>query len=283
MLRVEMQELDTALTRTRTRKAGARGRHAELAEVSTETTPISCPRPSCSRARTCRPCESSTRRPSRSATALARRGQGRRTIRSSERPMSKMAATKSALLAEVGNIQGAVERDLAVVTREERLASRALFEATRKRAVDLNMKEIEYHRLDRTREQNEKLYELLLERMKEADLARMMRVNNIRVVDTATEPKSPDPAARISSTLGSALLLGLLARRRARVAPRAARQLAQDARRARAEARRHVPRPPARDARTTGTCLRCEARQAARRRRATSRAVLPSSSCTSSR
>ncbi len=53
------------------------------------------------------------------------------------------------------------------------------------------MKEIEYHRLDRTREQNEKLYGMLLERMKEADLARMMRVNNVRVVDSAIEPRVP--------------------------------------------------------------------------------------------
>ena len=37
--------------------------------------------------------------------------------------------------------------------------------------MNLNMKEIEYHRIDRARQQNEKMYGILLERMKEADLA----------------------------------------------------------------------------------------------------------------
>ena len=53
------------------------------------------------------------------------------------------------------------------------------------------MKEIEYHRLDRAREQNEKLYDFLLESLAEADLARMMNVNNIRVVDEAVAPTKP--------------------------------------------------------------------------------------------
>ena len=80
----------------------------------------------------------------------------------------KVAATRAALLAEVSNIKGAVARDLAVVQREE-AGEEGLFDAARKRAVDLNMKEIEYHRLDRTRDENEKLYSHLLDRTKEAE------------------------------------------------------------------------------------------------------------------
>jgi capsular exopolysaccharide synthesis family protein len=71
------------------------------------------------------------------------------------------------------------------------------------------MKEIEYHRLDRTREENEKLYAMLLERVKEADLARMMRVNNIRVVDVATEPGG-SIRPRVSANVGIGVALGLL-------------------------------------------------------------------------
>jgi uncharacterized protein involved in exopolysaccharide biosynthesis len=101
-----------------------------------------------------------------------------------------------------------VARDLAVVAREEGTDA-SLFEATRRKAVELNMKEIEYHRLDRTREENEKLYAMLLEKVKEADLARMMRVNNIRVVDVATEPGG-SIRPRVSANVGIGVALGLL-------------------------------------------------------------------------
>ena len=129
--------------------------------------------------------------------------------RASERNASK---THDALLAEVRNIKGAVERDLAIVSREE-AGDAALFEETRRRAVELNMKEIEYHRLDRTRDQNEKLYGVLLQRMKESDLARMMRVNNIHVVDPATEAHDAiRPRTSVNLTIGlfAGLLMGVL-------------------------------------------------------------------------
>src|ERR1019366_3172010 len=115
----------------------------------------------------------------------------------------KVASTKAALLTEVANVQAAVVRDLAVIERQEQ-AEAAMFNASRRTAVDLNMKEIEYHRLDRTREENEKLYGLLLGRMKEADLSRMMRANNLRIVETATLPSSP-----IYPRVGLNVILGL--------------------------------------------------------------------------
>ena len=72
----------------------------------------------------------------------------------------------------------------------------------------MNMKEIEYHRLDRARVENEKLFELLFSRMKEADIARMMKVNNIRVVDLASTPKAAiRPKTMVN--LGVGLLVGL--------------------------------------------------------------------------
>src|SRR6202035_2222262 len=58
----------------------------------------------------------------------------------------KVASSKTALLTEVANVQAAVVRDLAIVERQEQ-AEAAMFNASRRSAVDLNMKEIEYHRL----------------------------------------------------------------------------------------------------------------------------------------
>lgn len=206
MLRVEMQELDTALTHTRTKRAELSARSAELAKVPADS-PDQLPASEFLSSTYLQELRKQYQGAVKDRAALVAQGKGDNhpLVREADQ---KIAETKAALLAEVRNIQGAVQRDLAVVAREE-ASEAALFEETRKRAVDLNMKEIEYHRLDRTREQNEKLYALLLERTKDADLARMMKANNIRVVDFATEPRS-HIRPRASLNTGFALLLGLL-------------------------------------------------------------------------
>lgn len=206
MLRVEMQELDTALTHTRTKRAELAARQAELAKVSSDS-PDDLPASELLGSLFLQELRKQYQTAVRDRAGVLADGKGENhpLVREADQ---KVAETRKALLAEVRNIQGAVERDLAVVTREEASES-GLFEASRKRAVDLNMKEIEYHRLDRAREQNEKLYAMLLERLKEADLARMMRVNNIRVVDAAVEPKLPArPRTLLNALLG--LFVGLL-------------------------------------------------------------------------
>ena len=75
----------------------------------------------------------------------------------------RIAANRSALIAEVKKVQGAVSRDLAIVKRQETgLAS--LLEDARKQAFELNSLKIEYDRLRRTKDNTEKLYQLVLER-----------------------------------------------------------------------------------------------------------------------
>jgi capsular exopolysaccharide synthesis family protein len=206
MLRVEMQELDTALTQTRTKKEELAARASELSKVS-DGSPDDLPASELLASSFLQSLRAQYQDATKERNALEAEGKGEShpLVR---KAAEKVATTRAALLAEVRNIKGAVERDLAIVARQE-AGEAALFEAARKRAVDLNMKEIEYHRLDRAREQNEKLYALLLQRMKEADLARMMRVNNIRVVDDALEPKGPvRPRVVLNTALG--VMLGLL-------------------------------------------------------------------------
>jgi capsular exopolysaccharide synthesis family protein len=62
------------------------------------------------------------------------------------------------------------------------------------KALVLNLMEIEYGRLARTKNNNEKMYSLVLERSKEAGLTQMLRVNNIQILAPAVtleEPVSP--------------------------------------------------------------------------------------------
>ena len=63
MLRLEMQELDTALTQTRTKKAQIAARAAELAKVSPDSPDTLPARRSCSGAASCSSCGPSIRQP----------------------------------------------------------------------------------------------------------------------------------------------------------------------------------------------------------------------------
>ncbi len=207
MVRLEMQEYDTALTHIRTRKQELQARFAELAKVSPEN-PDQLPASEMLSSTFLQSLRSQYQDALKELNALLAEGKGE------NHPLAKRAAerlstARAALVNEVRNIQGAVERDLAIAAKEE-AGEAALFEAARQRAVELNMKEIEYRRLDRTREQNEKLYTMLLTRLKEADLTRMMRVNNIRVVDDALQPVAPIRPRTMLNT-GVGLLLGLAA------------------------------------------------------------------------
>ncbi|MGD0678765.1 MAG: polysaccharide biosynthesis tyrosine autokinase [Polyangiaceae bacterium] len=210
MLRLEMQEYDTVLAHTRTRKAELSARLAELTKATTES-PDVIPASELLTNNFLQGLRGQYRQAADQRSALLASGKGENHPQVKE-ATDRMQEAQAALLREVGNIQAAVERDLAIVEREEQ-GEATLFNEARQRALDLNMKEIEYHRLDRTRDENEKLYSLLLARMKETDLARMMRVNNIRVVEPAAVPGRPDkPRVFVNLTLGlvGGFLVGFL-------------------------------------------------------------------------
>jgi capsular exopolysaccharide synthesis family protein len=116
--------------------------------------------------------------------------------------------TRGALLTEVKNIQGSVQHDLDVAEHEA-VGLSAMFDQANKKALDLNLMEIEYNRLHRTKENNEKLYGMLLERTKEADLARMMRVNNLSVLDAPLVSSRP-VRPRVAVNLAVGALLGFI-------------------------------------------------------------------------
>ena len=78
-----------------------------------------------------------------------------------------------------------------------------------KQAQQLSKLQIDYNRLRRARDHNEKLYTYLLERTKETDLQRMLRVNNIRVLDHPKLPEFPvKPRVPLMLLLGAFAGLG---------------------------------------------------------------------------
>ena len=206
MLRLEMQAYDVALTNTRTRKQELLARHTELSKITPDN-PEDVPSSELLSNAYLQGLRAQYQQLMKDRAALI--GEGKDVNHPLLKALDgRIETTKTQLLDEVRNVQTAVERDLAVMEHQE-TGEQTLFEDSRRRAVELNMKEIEYHRLDRTREENEKLFELLTTKMKEADLARMMRVNNIRIVDLAKDPGGP-VRPRILVNVGVGMLAGLI-------------------------------------------------------------------------
>ena len=209
MIRLEMQEYDGALTRTRLRRQELAARHAELSKVSTENPDQIAASELLSNA-FLGELRKQYQEAGRERAELVAEGKGENhpAVKKAD---EKLAMSKAHLISEIRTIQGAVARDLAIIQQQE-AGEASLYEGSRKKAVDLNLKELEFHRLDRLRAQNEKLYAVLLEQLKEADLRRMMNTNNIRLIDTPTEPKTPvSPKTGTNVGIGflTALVLGM--------------------------------------------------------------------------
>ncbi len=206
MIRLEMQDYDGALTKTRMRRQELAARFAELSKVTAEN-PDQVPASELLSNAFLQSLRSSYQNALRERAELVASGKGENhpDVKKTD---EKISLSKNALLAEIKNIQGAVGRDLAIIQRQEG-GEETLYEGSRRKAVDLNLKELEFHRLDRMRAQNEKLYGVLLEQLKEADLRRMMNTNNIRIVDVPVEPKSP-VSPRVGLNVMMALAVGLV-------------------------------------------------------------------------
>jgi capsular exopolysaccharide synthesis family protein len=205
-LRQEMQDYDAALTHTRTRKAELSARLSELAKVTGDN-PDAVPASELLSSNFLQSLRGQYRGLAEQRGALLAQGKGESHPLVKE-ATDRMEEAKVALLAEIENTKAGVARDLGVVERQEENEA-ALFNEARRKAVDLNMKEIEFHRLDRARDQNEKLFGVLLTRMKETDLARMMRANNLRVVEAAVVPGAPS-RPRVGLNVAIGLLAGFL-------------------------------------------------------------------------
>jgi len=209
VLRMEMTGYSEALTRTRTDEAELSARVNELAKV--EANPQEMPSSELLKDTFLTEARSNyeTALKERNELLAGGKGENHPLVKAAD---SRVAAGLAALLSQVRNIKGAFEHDLAMI-RQRASSENSLYETSRKQAVDLNMKEIEYHRLDRQRDQNEKLYQFLLERLKEADLARMMRQNNIRVIDPGGEPRIPIRPVLSLNVMGglvAGLVIGVL-------------------------------------------------------------------------
>ncbi len=113
------------------------------------------------------------------------------------------------LRAEIDGIIRTAELDVREIQSIEN-GLRAALEEAHDAGHELNLREIEYSRLNRERENNSKLYDLLLERTAETDLTRMMRFTHVRIVDRALRPfRAVRPRIVFNLVLGALLGLAL--------------------------------------------------------------------------
>ncbi|MGC4118205.1 MAG: polysaccharide biosynthesis tyrosine autokinase [Myxococcales bacterium] len=94
-----------------------------------------------------------------------------------------------------------------VVTTEKNLE--VMLEGVKKEAFETNKKEIDYKRFAREEENNQRLFDLVLKRMKEMDLSAMLKANNVRILDEAEVVRAP-VKPNVRRNLGLAGLMGLL-------------------------------------------------------------------------
>jgi polysaccharide biosynthesis transport protein len=209
MLRGEMSQLNNALTEVRAQREKVAARLNELMKVSAED-PTNLPDLELLQSPMLSNLRGSYLEADRKLNALRASGLGDNHP-GVKKLQAEVDTARAALLNEIRNIQQAFTRDLAARDREIGGLS-GLYKRAEGQALDLNLLEIEYKRLLRAKENNEKLFGIVIERSKESDLTRMLRVNNIRVMDRPLTPKrpvSPNIPLNLMGGLAFGLALGL--------------------------------------------------------------------------
>jgi len=119
----------------------------------------------------------------------------------------RMATVRRQMRQEIDNVLESLRSEHREVVAAERQLQE-MIAGLKQEAFELNKREIDQRRLQREQENNERLYNLVLARLKDADLAVMLRANNVRLLDAAVPPLVP-VKPRIPLVLALALMLGL--------------------------------------------------------------------------
>lgn len=123
--------------------------------------------------------------------------------------MEKLKLYEQDLTRELNNIVVAAEADLKEALVKDKGLS-TLFEAAKTEAFEVNKKQIKFEELKRESDNNQRLYELVLKRLKDIELSGLLRVSNVRVLDAA-RPGFVPVRPNVQNNLLIALVVGLLA------------------------------------------------------------------------
>lgn len=121
----------------------------------------------------------------------------------------QVALVERELQREISNILSAAENNLSALQRSEQVIEGKLL-SVKDDALQLNEKELTYRQLERENQTNQRLYELVLKRLKETDISRLLQENNVRILDRALVPTVP-VAPKVIVNLLIGVVLGLIA------------------------------------------------------------------------
>ncbi len=121
---------------------------------------------------------------------------------------AKLAAARDGLTREVRAILEGARREYQEAVQTERKL-RALLNESKEDAFGLNQHEKEYLELKRAQDNNQRLYDIVLQRLKETGVTGMMQMSNVRILDRAEAPRTADSPKPLRN-LAIALVLGLL-------------------------------------------------------------------------
>ncbi len=102
----------------------------------------------------------------------------------------KLKSTKQDLMHELSNLVRAAETDFVEATAKERNLA-GLLEEAKAEAFAVNKKQIEFDRLKREADNNQRLYDLVLKRLKDIELSGLLRTSNVRILDPARANRTP--------------------------------------------------------------------------------------------
>jgi capsular exopolysaccharide synthesis family protein len=123
--------------------------------------------------------------------------------------VAQMESIKKAYEDEITAVLQAFEKGYETLQENER-SLRSLMEQEKNDAIELSKIEMEYKPLQRSSEQNEKMYGLIASREKEIDITGPMKTNNVRVLERAIVPASPVRPKPVQNLfIGLALGLGV--------------------------------------------------------------------------
>lgn len=125
----------------------------------------------------------------------------------------KLAVVREDFVRSLDNLVRAAETELAAVVASEKNLSK-LLDVTKAEGFEVQKRLLALDELRRKSDNNRRLYELVLKRLKDIELSGMLRTSNIRVLDAARPifvPESPNARKNLSVGLLVGLLLGALA------------------------------------------------------------------------
>lgn len=125
-----------------------------------------------------------------------------------KRITSQIELLESRIDTEVVRVIEAVEHEYELKRAEERSLGVELA-AAKDQAMELNRKLISHTALQQEADTNQKLYDIILGRLKETDIASNLRANNARVIDQAEVPTIP-VTPNLPLNLSLAILVGLV-------------------------------------------------------------------------